>query len=73
MKRLLFASSIVGWVDYLLWPYLTLYRLDRAIGAADEIALEQLVDWAAVRDGLRDVMNAALGQVLRDGNRFRRA
>ena len=67
MKRMLLASSIVALVGYLLWPYVTLYRLDRAIGAADEIALEQLVDWAAVRDGLRDDMNAALGQALRDG------
>ncbi len=67
MKRLLLSSSIVALVVYLLWPYVTLYLLDRAIGAADEIALEQLVDWAAVQDGLRDDMNAALGQALRDG------
>ena len=68
MKRLLIGSSIVGLVGYLLWPYLTLLRLDRAIDEADAVALEELVDWTSVRGGLRDDMNAALGRVLSDSS-----
>ena len=64
MKRVLVSVPIIVLIGYLLWSYLTLYRLDQAINEADAIALEELVDWTSVRAGLRDDMNAALGSVV---------
>ena len=42
---------------YLLWPYLTLWRLDRALIADDREALASLVDLSAVRGEIRDKLN----------------
>jgi hypothetical protein len=39
---------------YALYPYVTLWRLDAAIGRSDESALRGLVDWHAVREGLKE-------------------
>lgn len=39
---------------YLGYPYATLYRLDRAMRGSDAEALTALVDWHAVREGLKE-------------------
>ena len=42
---------------YLVWPYLTLWQLDRALVRDDQAALGRLVDLDAVRDTLRRKLN----------------
>ena len=41
-------------VAYVAYPYLTLYRLGLAIKTADAATLESLVDWPAVREGIKE-------------------
>jgi len=46
---------------YVAYPYVTLYRLGAAIQSADTTTLESLVDWPAVREGIKeDVCDLAL-------------
>jgi hypothetical protein len=40
-----------AWVGY---PYATLYRLETAVRQADAATLRSLVDWYAVREGLKE-------------------
>jgi Protein of unknown function (DUF2939) len=39
---------------YAAFPYVTLYRLGTAIRGADAATLEALVDWPAVREGIKE-------------------
>jgi hypothetical protein len=39
---------------YLGYPYATLYQLDTAVRQADAATLRSLVDWYAVREGLKE-------------------
>ena len=39
---------------YAAYPYITLYRLGEAIKGADAGTLESLVDWPAVREGIKE-------------------
>jgi hypothetical protein len=39
---------------YLGYPYATLYRLDTAMRRSDASTLRSLVDWYAVREGLKE-------------------
>jgi hypothetical protein len=39
---------------YVAYPYVTLYRLGSAIQGADAATLESLVDWPAVREGIKE-------------------
>lgn len=41
-------------VTYVAYPYVTLYRLGSAIQGADAATLESLVDWPAVREGIKE-------------------
>jgi hypothetical protein len=41
-------------VTYAAYPYATLYRLGSAIQSADAATLESLVDWPAVREGIKE-------------------
>ena len=41
-------------VSYAAYPYLTLYRLGSAIQGADAETLESLIDWPAVREGIKE-------------------
>ena len=48
-------------VAYLAYPYVTLYRLGSAIQTADAQTLEALVNWPAVREGIKeDVCDLAI-------------
>lgn len=48
---------------YLAYPYVSLYRLGLAIQHADATTLEQLVDWPAVREGIKeDVCDLGAGE-----------
>ncbi|HYN77684.1 MAG TPA: DUF2939 domain-containing protein [Lamprocystis sp. (in: g-proteobacteria)] len=44
-------------LGYLLWPYFTLWRLDRALIRDDQAALAELVDLDAIRDEIRRKLN----------------
>jgi Protein of unknown function (DUF2939) len=49
-------------VAYVAYPYVTLYRLGSAIQGADAATLESLVNWPAVREGIKeDVCDLASG------------
>jgi hypothetical protein len=41
-------------VSYIAYPYVTLYRLGSAIRGADTTTLESLVNWPAVREGIKE-------------------
>jgi hypothetical protein len=48
-------------VAYVAYPYVTLYRLGSAIKGADAATLESLVNWPAVREGIKeDVCDLAI-------------
>jgi hypothetical protein len=48
------ATVLSVGVTYLAYPYVTLYRLGSAIKGADAATLESLVDWPAVREGIKE-------------------
>ena len=50
----LLATVLSVGVAYVAYPYVTLYRLGSAIQAADAGTLESLVDWPAVREGIKE-------------------
>jgi Protein of unknown function (DUF2939) len=39
---------------YVVYPYATLWRLDTAVRRSDAVTLSSLVDWYAVREGLKE-------------------
>jgi Protein of unknown function (DUF2939) len=52
-KPLIGALVAVG-LGYGIYPYLTLYRLGQAIRHGDAATLESMVDWPAVREGIKE-------------------
>ena len=49
------AATLLGVVvGYVAYPYVTLYRLGAAIQSADAATLESLVNWPAVREGIKE-------------------
>jgi Protein of unknown function (DUF2939) len=52
-KPILAALLAVG-VAYAAYPYVTLYRLGHAIHSGDATTLQALVDWPAVREGIKE-------------------
>lgn len=48
------ATVLSVGVAYVAYPYVTLYRLGSAIRSADAATLESLVDWPAVREGIKE-------------------
>jgi hypothetical protein len=50
----LVATVLSVGVAYVAYPYVTLYRLGSAIQGADAATLESLVDWPAVREGIKE-------------------
>ena len=53
-KWAMFAVLTCLGAGYLGYPYATLYRLDSAVRGADAATLQSLVDWYAVREGLKE-------------------
>jgi hypothetical protein len=53
-RWLFLAPILLVGVAYAAFPYVTLYRLGAAIRSADTGTLETLVDWAAVREGIKE-------------------
>lgn len=52
-KRIVAAVAVVC-VAYVAWPYVTLFRLGLAIRHGDAAALETLVNWDGVREGIKE-------------------
>src|ERR1700733_13661738 len=52
-KPILAAALAIG-VGYAAYPYVTLYRLDSAIHSGDAATLQALVNWPAVREGIKE-------------------
>ncbi len=50
----LLATVLSVGAAYVAYPYVTLYRLGSAIQGADAATLESLVDWPAVREGIKE-------------------
>ncbi len=50
----LLATTLAIALVYVAYPYVTLYRLGSAIRGADASTLESLVDWPAVREGIKE-------------------
>jgi hypothetical protein len=50
----LLAAVFCAGFGYVVYPYATLYRLGSAIRGADATTLESLVDWPAVREGIKE-------------------
>lgn len=48
------AAVLTVGVAYGAYPYMTLYRLGMAIQTSDAKTLESLVDWPAVREGIKE-------------------
>ena len=48
------AAVVALGAGYLGYPYATLYRIDTAVRRADTETLRTLVDWYAVREGLKE-------------------
>jgi hypothetical protein len=54
------AAVFIAW--YISGPLMTLWRIDQAVRRADAAALETLIDWGRVRQGLtQDVSEGLLG------------
>jgi len=49
-----FAAIVALGAGYLGYPYATLYQLDLAVRHADAATLRSMVDWHAVREGLKE-------------------
>ncbi len=49
-----FAAFAILGAGYFSYPYVTLWRLDLALRQADAATLGSLVDWYAVREGLKE-------------------
>jgi hypothetical protein len=52
-KPVIGAMLAVG-LAYVVYPYVTIYRLGQAIQRGDAPALQAMVDWPAVREGIKE-------------------
>lgn len=48
------ATILVLGIGYVAYPYVTLYRLGHAVQSGDAATLRHLVNWPAVREGIKE-------------------
>jgi hypothetical protein len=53
-KKPVIGALLVVALAYVVYPYVTLYRLGQAIRHGDASTLESMVDWPAVREGIKE-------------------
>ena len=53
-KKPVIGALLVIALAYVIYPYATLYRLGLAIRHGDAATLESMVDWYAVREGIKE-------------------
>jgi hypothetical protein len=58
LRTVLFGVFLLLGAAYVGWPYYTLYRINAALDADDRATLDSLVDWQAVREGLKTEVEA---------------
>lgn len=57
------AALLAVGTTYVAYPYVTLFRLGEAIRQGDAVTLQTLVDWPAVREGIKeDICDLVLDQ-----------
>jgi hypothetical protein len=66
MRRWLSLSLILLGLAYLAYPYVTAWRIDRAVTARDTTTLESLIDWPLLRERLKADVKQALVEAARD-------
>lgn len=49
-----FGAVLIGMLAYGIYPYVTLYRLGQAIRSGDAVTLASMVNWHAVREGIKE-------------------
>jgi hypothetical protein len=54
VKKPAIGAFVVIALAYVIYPYATLYRLGEAIRHGDAITLQSMVDWPAVREGIKE-------------------
>ena len=60
MKKFLLLLLIVAAGAYVYWPYYTTVKLEDALRAADQEALQRIIDFPAVRQSLKDQVKAKM-------------
>jgi hypothetical protein len=53
-KKAVIGSLLAVAAAYMIYPYATLYRLGQAVRTGDAATLERMVDWSAVREGIKE-------------------
>jgi hypothetical protein len=53
-KKAVIGALFAVAAAYVAYPYITLYRLSQAIRQGDAPSLEAMVDWPAVREGIKE-------------------
>jgi hypothetical protein len=53
-KKTFIGALLAVALAYVVYPYVTLYRLGQAIRNGDASSLETMVDWTAVREGIKE-------------------
>lgn len=53
-KKPIVGALLLVAFSYVAYPYVTLYRLGQAIRHGDAPALQSMVDWPAVREGIKE-------------------
>jgi hypothetical protein len=53
-KRAVIGALLAVVVAYAIYPYVALYRLGQAIRQGDATSLETMVNWSAVREGIKE-------------------
>jgi hypothetical protein len=62
-KKAVIGVLLAVAVVYVVYPYVTLYRLGQAIRNGDASSLEAMVDWVAVREGIKeDICDAVIDE-----------
>jgi hypothetical protein len=58
LRTVLIGVLLLLVAAYVGWPYYTLYRINAALEADDRATLDAMVDWQAVREGLKSEVEA---------------
>jgi hypothetical protein len=53
-KKAVIGALLAVVVAYAIYPYVALYRLGQAIRQGDATSLETMVNWSAVREGIKE-------------------
>ncbi len=66
VTRPLLAACVIVALGYVAYPYVTLYRLGEAVHSGDAHTLKTLVNWPAVRQGIKHDIDDSQTAATRD-------